>query len=334
MSSKSFNNKSSKSSQNGKKSKRYEGQITVDSRLMGPLIGRGGCNIRRICSTCRFGTFIKGLSDGTTFTISSYSADAVKTAARMIKMDEEALIDPTKRSSKPFQTFNMDDEYVSHVVGKDGGCIMTIMEKVGDGCYIVHRDGEFHITANSINDVQHAIKLIEQERDAYIKWSMGIDDEPAPLMTNTSSRTSGKPKMVRASTNAFAGLQSDSEDEEEPEEMAFRSHLAKELKVEGHRLSNASVQRFIQASLNAGVSAGEINQSAFPSLKTTGDRPNITMRVSDKTPWSNTESLMTSMTTPKKTVSRPPPQKLFMPGKRDTRSWADMADSDEDSDED
>jgi len=328
MSSKSFNNKSSsKSSQNGKKSKRYEGQITVDSNLMGPLIGRGGCNIRRICSTCRFGTFIKGLPDGTTFTISSYSADAVKTAARMIKMDEEALIDPTKRSSKPFQTFNMDDEYVSHVVGKDGGGIRAIMDKVGDGCYIVHRDGEFHITANSNNDVHHAIKLIEQERDAYIKWSMGIDDEPAPMMTNTSMT---KPKMVRASTNAFAGLQSDSEDEEEPEEMAFRSHLAKELKVEGHRLSDASVQRFIQASRNAGVSAGEINQSAFPSLKTTGDRPNITMRVSDKTPWSNTESLMSSMTTPppKKTVVAP--QKLFMPGKRDTRSWADMADTDSD----
>lgn len=333
MSSKSFNNKSSsKSSQNGKKSKRYEGQITVDSNLMGPLIGRGGCNIRRICSTCRFGTFIKGLPDGTTFTISSYSAEAVKTAARMIKMDEEALIDPTKRSSKPFQTFNMDDEYVSHVVGKDGGGIRAIMDKVGDGCYIVHRDGEFHITANSNNDVQHAIKLIEQERDAYIKWSMGIDDEPVPMMTKPIM---SKPKMVRASTNAFANLQSDSEDDEEPEEMAFRSHLAKELKVEGHRLSDASVQRFIQASRNAGVSAQEMNQSAFPSLKTTGDRPNITMRVSDKTPWGNTEALMSSITQSKPiTVSavKQPAQKLFMPGKRDTRSWADMADSDSDSD--
>jgi len=290
---------------------------------MGPLIGRGGCNIRRICSTCRFGTFIKGLPDGTTFTISSYSAEAVKTAARMIKMDEEALIDPTKRSSKPFQTLHMSEEYVSHVVGKDGGGIRSIMDKVGDGCYIVHRDGEFHITANSNNDVQHAIKLIEQERDAYIKWSLGVDDEPTPIIT--------KPKMVSASTNAFAGLQSDSEDDEEPEHMAFRSHLANELKVDGHRLSDASVQRFIQASRNAGVSAQEMNQSAFPSLKTSSDRPNITMRVSEKTPWGDTDGLVKSMKGYVSVVKQPP-QNLFMPGKRDTRNWADMADSDSDSD--
>jgi len=303
---------------------------------MGPLIGRGGCNIRRICSTCRFGTFIKGLPDGITFTISSYSAEAVKTAARMIKMDEEALIDPTKRSSKPFQTLHMSEEYVSHVVGKDGGGIRSIMDKVGDGCYIVHRDGEFHITANSNNDVQHAIKLIEQEREAYIQWSMGIDEEPAPMMTNTSSHTSGKPKMVRASTNTFAGLQSDSEDEEEPEEMAYRTHLAQELKVEGHRLSDASVQRFIHASRSAGVSPQKMNQSAFPSLKTSGEHPNITLRVSDKTPWGNTDALISAMNkpVPLSSIGTKPvaPRQLFVPTTKDTRSWADMADSDSDSD--
>jgi hypothetical protein len=328
MSSKSFNNKSSsKSSQNGKKSKRYEGQITVDSSLMGPLIGRGGCNIRRICSTCRFGTFIKGLPDGITFTISSYSAEAVRTAAKMIKMDEEALIDPSKRSSKPFQTLNMMDEYVSHVVGKDGGGIRSIMDKVGDGCYIVHRDGEFHITANSNDDVQYAIKLILRERDAYILWSNGMDEEPAPL--------SSKPVLKRMNTNTFAGLLSDSEDDEEPEEMAYRAHLAQELKVEGHRLSDVSVQRFIQASRSAGVSAQEMNQSAFPSLKTSGEHPNITLRVSNKTPWGNTDGLISAMNKPVPLSSigtkHVAPLQLFVPPTKDTRSWADMADSDSDS---
>lgn len=327
MSSKSFNNKSSsKSSQNGKKSKRYEGQITVDSSLMGPLIGRGGCNIRRICSTCRFGTFIKGMADGTTFTISSYSAEAVRTAAKMIKMDEEALIDPSKRSSKPFQTLDMKMEYVSHVVGKDGGGIRSIMDKVGDGCYIVHRDGQFHITANSNDDVQHAIKLILRERDAYIMWSNGMDEEPAPL--------SSKPVLKRMNTNTFAGLASDSEDDEEPEEMAYRTHLAQELKVEGHRLSDASVQRFIHASRSAGVSAQEMNQSAFPSLKTSGEHPNITLRVSDKTPWGNTDGLISAMSKPVPSIGTKPvvPRQLFVPTTKDTRSWADMADDDSDSD--
>jgi len=205
------------------------------------------------------------------------------------------------------------------------------MDKVGDGCYIVHRDGEFHITANSNNDVQHAIKLIEQERDAYIKWSMGIDDEPVPMMANTSMT---KPKMVRASTNTFAGLVSDSEDDEEPEEMAYRTHLAQELKVEGHRLSDASVQRFIHASRSAGVSAQEMNQSAFPSLKTSGEHPNITLRVSEKTPWGNTDGLISAMSKPvplSRIGTKPVvPRQLFVPTTKDTRSWADMADSDSD----
>ena len=206
MSSKTFNKTNSKStnSKSTIKSKRFECKITVQKKLMGPLIGRGGCNIRRICAKCRFGTFIKGMPDGVTFQISSYSNDAIKTASNMLKMDEAALINPSSRSSKPFQILKIDDIYVRHVVGKDGGGIRSIMDIVGDGCYIVHRDGNFHVTANSNDDVQHAIKLIHRERDAYISWCKGTELES----TFSSKQT----------TNSYAELESDSDDEHSPDE--------------------------------------------------------------------------------------------------------------------
>lgn len=277
MSSNSLNNNTSSKSTSSK-SKRYEGSIQVDSTLMGPLIGRGGCNIRRICSTCRFGTFIKGLDDGSTFKISSYSLEAVRKAAKMIKMDEEALIDPTKRSSKPFQTLMIDDEYVSHVVGKDGGGIRTIMDKVGDGCYIVHRDGQFHITGNSNDDVLHAIKLIHREREAYIKWSNDSTNTPT---TRQDIYTNYSPKTQTHHRNTYGAFESDSSDDEDDCE--------------------------------------------FPPLR---GKSVITLKVSEKTPWNNTNQLLNVIGTSPSSSLRPNTTKVPVQPK----SWADMADSDSDSD--
>ena len=340
MSSKS-NTRYSKSS----KSTRYEGTITVDPSTMGALIGRGGCNIRRICSTCRFGTFIKGQSDGVTFKISSYSAEAVKKAARMLKLDEAALIDPSQRSSKPFQTHFMESEYVSHIVGKDGGGIRAIMDKVGDGCYIVHRDGEFHVTANSTDDVQHAIKLLEREKDAYIRWSTGEDLEPEVIYNQ--AKTQKTPSSLR---NAFSELASDddefSDDDEAPDMLAYRGALANELRVDGTRLTDGQVKRFMKTSASAGVSAKKINHGVFPKL--TGGNENIHLHVQDKPSgaWgkSGIVQTMTAAAAKPQLPSRsvrikvPTPkvdtsfkidlsdfQKQYPPG----TSWADMCDTDE-----
>lgn len=346
MSSKSFNRKSKSS-----KSTRYEGNITVDPKFMGPLIGRGGCNIRRICSVCRFGTYIKGESDGTTFKISSYSAEAVKKAARMIKMDEAALIDPNQRSSKPFQTHHMDTEYVSHIVGRDGGGIRAIMDKVGDGCYIVHRDGEFHVTANSTDDVQHAIKLLEREKDDYIRWSTGEDLEPQAIYTEAKSKTKKSPSSLR---NAFSALDDsgddDFSDDESPDMLAYRGALAKESGIDGVRLTDGEVQRFMKSSASAGVSAKTINQSVFPTLKG-GSNQNIHLHVQDKPAgaWGQTgivntmssikdipaqslRSVKVKVPTPKVDTSF----KIDLSGFHTTyppgTSWADMCDDESDSD--
>ena len=345
MSSKSFK-RSSKSSKSTTKAPRYEGTITVDPRTMGPLIGRGGCNTRRICSTCRFGTYIKGQPDGKTFKISSYSAAAVKRAATMLKQDEAALLDPTKRSSKPFQTHFMESEYVSHIVGRDGGGIRAIMDKVGDGCYIVHRDGEFHVTANSNEDVQHAIKLLEREKAAYIRWSTGEDLEPEAVYAQAKPK-----KSSNSVSNAFSALNSSddesSDDDEAPDMLAYRGALAKEIGVDGARLTDGQVKRFMKASASAGVSAKSMNQSVFPTLQ--GGNQNIHLHVQDKPSgaWGKT-GLVETMTAVKDAPTQPlksvrvkvPTPKVDTHFKIDltdlgssydpTKSWADMCSDSED----
>ena len=92
--------------------KRFEGTITVDPKYMGKLIGSGGCNIRRITSEVRAGCYIRGKDD--TFTISAWTSQAVKKAAEMLKRDYAALLDPSKRPSKPFAQLTFEPAIVPH----------------------------------------------------------------------------------------------------------------------------------------------------------------------------------------------------------------------------
>lgn len=152
-----------------KTSKRFTGTLTVDPSLMGKLIGAGGCNIRRITSHVRAGCYIRGKGDK--FEISAWTQQAVKKAAQMIKMDLAALKDPNKRPSKPFTIFKIEPHIVPHIVGRGGDGLRAIMTKVGDGCYIVHRDDAFHISANSKSELAFAKRLIIQHKNDFLQWN-------------------------------------------------------------------------------------------------------------------------------------------------------------------
>ena len=152
-----------------KTSKRFTGTLTVDPNLMGKLIGAGGCNIRRITSQVRAGCYIRGKGDK--FEISAWTQQAVKKAAQMIKMDLAALKDPNKRPSKPFAIFKIEQHIVPHIVGRGGDGLRAIMTKVGDGCYIVHRDDAFHISANSRSQLAFAKRLIIQHKNDFLQWN-------------------------------------------------------------------------------------------------------------------------------------------------------------------
>lgn len=140
---------------------RFTAELKVDPKFMSALIGVGGSNIRRITSTVKTGCYIRG-NDGV-FTISAYTQDAVKAAAKMLKMDEIAMKDPSKAGSKPTGNLEVSSNIAPIIVGKGGHNIKAIMATVGDGCFIVYSEGAFRVTANDELDVQTAINIIRSQ---------------------------------------------------------------------------------------------------------------------------------------------------------------------------
>ena len=354
-------NRSSNSGRSTQKPKRFQGTITVDPSLMGALIGRGGCNIRRICGECGFGTYIKGETDGKTFTISSYKQDKVVKAAQMLKQDETSLLDPTQRSSKPFSTMDMDSSCVPHVVGRNGDALQQVMDKVGDGCYIVHRDGQFHISANTKGDISKAIKLLERSRDEYLEW---IGDGPrklrtrAPVVKQTTKITSG-------AFDALATYDSDESDSDDelPESLNvesdqfYRMLMQQEGLGEASRFTPTEVQKFVNGLKRHQIDTSKVGAQMFPRLR--GDTPNISLKVTEKPKatgsWGgshDSKSLVETMASiadkPQINLAKPKPvvvQTTKEEGpsqvdltaylkKYEGKSWADMADDSSDDEDD
>ena len=285
-----------------KTSKRYTGTLTVDPSLMGKLIGAGGCNIRRITSQVRAGCYIRGKGDK--FEISAWTQLAVKKAAQMIKMDLAALKDPNKRPSKPFAIFKIDPHIVPHIVGRGGDGLRAIMTKVGDGCYIVHRDGAFHISANSKSQLAFAKRLILQHKNDFIQWNQQKQPDEHDERV---SITSGK-------YDALA-LSSDDEDEHydndwlaqdlpDPQELKQHffdyngngsirhkkttHHIAKQVaKAANVHISQVDTRLIEQARDGHSTKVAPVQhfpqeQSAFPQLPGTQDEGNVKLEITGK----------------------------------------------------
>lgn len=147
-------------------------QLTVDPTLVGKLIGKSGSNIRRITSAVRAGCYIRAKND--VFTISAWTQQAVQKASEMLKKDQDSFRDPAKRPSKPFAIYPMDSRLVPHVVGRNGKGLRAIMNRVGDGCFIIHREGAFHISANSNSDLVFVENILRQTGEQFTQ--LGDDD--------------------------------------------------------------------------------------------------------------------------------------------------------------
>ena len=265
---------------------------------MGKLIGAGGCNIRRITSQVRAGCYIRG--NGDTFKISAWTKQAVHKAAQMLKADQAALKDPSKRPSKPFAIFKIDDQIVPHIVGRGGDGLRAIMTKVGDGCYIVHRDGAFHISANSKAQLAFAKRLILQQKNSFIEWR----DGPQTKQSDVVSHSSGKYDVL--------ALSSDDEDNEEhfhsnsltPQELQQHffdyngagsirrkktiNHVAKRVS----RAADIHISQVDKSLIDAQLSHSDsqnthnalpnITQAAFPVLPGTPSEGNVKLEISGK----------------------------------------------------
>jgi len=220
----------------GTAQRRFTSEIKVDPRYMSALIGTEGCNIRRITSKVRNGLYIRG--DGDKFLLTAYTINALKEAAKIIKEDERALKNPTsvEAGTKPSAILEVDPETVAHIVGKGGNGLKQICDQVGDGCFIVHREQGFYITANNSKDLERAKEIIRQQSNEFkripkvngnvVFVNLDLDEEkpstpkPKRLVVEKSVRT-------QVSNNGFAALmESDSEEEKEVEHTPVKTKQA------------------------------------------------------------------------------------------------------------
>lgn len=293
--------------------KRYTSELKVDPKLMSALIGVGGCNIRRITNIVRHGCYIRGEND--TFKVTAYTKEALKQAMNILRQDERALKDPSNVSTKPTTTIDVDRSVVPHIVGKGGSGLKVIMTRVGDGCFIVHKNDQFLITANTHRDLEKAKLFINDEIDKYIalmeehnRTSKQInivlpkvledeynepDDEPIiqPKALNLNSKQIDN-------TNQFAILDFDDEDDIKDTRVptpiyrnavnhknVIRQEFAKQLNIDFKDVPDKLVNNFIRDTIDE-----------FPSLNGIPKRdnitPNITLEIEKKystldTPWSD-----------------------------------------------
>jgi len=188
---------------------RFNANIKINPELMSKLIGFRGSNIRRIVTAVRDGCYIRG--NGDTFNIQAYTQEAVKKAAKMLLEDQQALSNPDTHRSKPVGQFIAHPACIGHLVGRSGSGLKTIMKQIGDGCYIVHKEGAFHVTANTSDDVDRAISILRQQNKDCWAWQerQKLDkeqqSEPQPIRS-----TLGK--------NSFAAIATDDTDSEEEEQ--------------------------------------------------------------------------------------------------------------------
>lgn len=205
------------STQQSKKtfSNKFQAELKVDPTLMCALIGLNGCNIKRITTNVRNGCYIRG--NGDSFTISAYTNEAVIQAKNMIVADESALKDSSKKPSKPSAIFKVDDSLVPHIIGKHGIGLKNIMETVGLGCYIYHKDSEFKIAANNVRDITIAINILKAEALKYSNIAIQGQLEKIVVVDETKAVRAEPVKTVAVATNnKFSLLLDEYDSDEEP----------------------------------------------------------------------------------------------------------------------
>jgi hypothetical protein len=296
--------------------KRYTSDLKVDPKLMSALIGVGGCNIRRITNLVRHGCYIRGEND--TFKVTAYTKEALKQAMNILRQDERALKDPSNSPTKPTTSMDVDISIVPHIVGKGGSGLKVIMTRVGDGCFIVHKNDQFLITANSQRDLEKAKEFLQDEVDKYtalmeehsrttrkhltVVLPKVLEDEAdEPVIVHPKPLPITSHKSIDNS-NQFAILDDDVEDIEETrvptpiyrnaavhQRQFIRQEFAKQLNIDFKDVPDKLVNNFIRDTIDE-----------FPTLagipKRDNITPNITLEIEKKnptvdTPWGDKSKL-------------------------------------------
>ena len=131
---------------------RYSTKLQIhDKKYMSPLIGFKGCNIKRIVHIVNDKCYIKAENDGITFTISACNKYSMIKAYTLLEIEYNHLKNPAIKSLKPHMCMEIENSIAKNIIGKNGSRLKSIMECMGNGCYLVYIGNTLHIYANNNN---------------------------------------------------------------------------------------------------------------------------------------------------------------------------------------
>ena len=198
---------------------RFTAEMKVDASLLSALIGKSGANVSRIRNAVRCGCFIRG--DNDTFTISAFTPEAVKLAAKMLRQDEkkmkqQAEVDPVTRSvSRPVRPSTVISDIpvslIPIIIGKQGVGLKAIQTEMGQGGYIVVRDNAFHLSADSDESLESGIAMLRQRVEQLTHPSSLAADSHGEKKLH---RQTAEKQVVVRETNRFAVFGSEQTKEE------------------------------------------------------------------------------------------------------------------------
>lgn len=200
---------------NNLKQKMFKKEFTVEPKFISKLIGPNGINIKAISYSEKVNKnrpkskcFIE-FKNNTCFINATYE-DSVDAAYKLLQINIQKLMnnDLIHIDNKPKSFIKCEDSnIIAMVIGKRGSGIKEIVNKVKNGCYIIHKNGRFEISANTDYALQDAIALLRRKLDDiknYFKFNQ---------IQKQRSFNQNKDKDTRKYSGRFASLMNDDETE-------------------------------------------------------------------------------------------------------------------------
>jgi hypothetical protein len=202
---------------NLKKTTMFKREFKIEPKFISKLIGPNGINIKAISYSEKVSKnrpnskcFIE-FKNNTCFINATYQ-DSVDTAYDLLQINIQKLKnnDLIHIDNKPKSYIRCEDSnIIAMVIGKRGSGIKEIVNRVKNGCYIIHKNGRFEISANTDYALQDAISLLRKKLDDiknYFKFNQ-VYNKPQEQQRSSFNKDS------RKYSGRFASLMNDDEPE-------------------------------------------------------------------------------------------------------------------------
>lgn len=210
------------------KQKMFSREFKIEPKFISKLIGPNGINIKAISYSEKVNKnrpnskcFIE-FKNNTCFINATYE-DSVDTAYKLLQINIQKLKnnDLIHIDNKPKSYIRCEDSnIIAMVIGKRGSGIKEIVNKVKNGCYIIHKNGRFEISANTDYALQDAIAILRRKLDDIKNYFKFNQVQKQPLYQRSFNQD--RDKDSRKYSGRFASLMNDDDETEKYRPKKFK----------------------------------------------------------------------------------------------------------------